>query len=64
MVTMVAQTGQKAEEVEVMNKKLIGWSWFLAFVLMQFHPEWFVHQTTNFWLSAIAMLIALGYTAD
>lgn len=47
-----------------MNKKLIGWSWFVAFVLMQFRPEWFVHPTTNFWLSSIAILIALGYTAD
>lgn len=47
-----------------MSKKLIGWLWTGAFVLMQLRPEWFVQQTTNFWLSVIAMLIALGYIAD
>lgn len=47
-----------------MNKKLIGWSWFIAIILMDWHPEWFVQQTTKTWLSIIAILIAIGYTAD
>ncbi|WP_172616821.1 hypothetical protein [Limosilactobacillus reuteri] len=47
-----------------MNKKLIGWAWFVAILLMIWHPEWFVKQTVQTWLSIIAMLIALGYTAD
>lgn len=47
-----------------MNKKLMGWVWFVTFLLMGFHPEWFVTLTTKDWLRIIAIMIAMGYTAD
>lgn len=47
-----------------MNKKLMGWICFVAFLLMEFHPEWFVTPTTKDWLRIIAIMIAMGYAAD
>lgn len=46
-----------------MNKKLVGFTWSIAFLLLEWHPEWFYHQTTQMWLSMIAMMIASGYMA-
>lgn len=47
-----------------MSKKFMGWLWFIVFLLMGVHPEWFVTLTTKDWLRIIAIMIAVGYAAD
>ena len=46
------------------NKKIAGWMFFIAIILIILFPKFFNHQTVTIWLQFIAMMIAIGYMTD
>lgn len=46
------------------NKKIAGWTFFIAIISIIAFPKFFDHQTTTIWLQFIAMMIAIGYMTD